>query len=220
MITENCLSINVNGEEMILHPYKAMYWNARKMLIVSDLHLGKIHHFRNAGIFLPRHASMDNYERLSSVLMEFEPQTLLLLGDLFHSKYNHDWKYFSDLRQTFGHIRFELVLGNHDILDHALFEVNDVNLLEKKATDPFLFTHHPHEEEALYNIAGHIHPGVRLVGEGRQSLRLPCFYFGMHQAILPAFGTFTGIHLVYPQPKEQVVVISEDRLVEVTSMAD
>lgn len=205
---------------MILHPYKAMYWEAERMLIVSDLHLGKIHHFRNAGIFLPRHASMDNYERLSSILMEFEPKTLLLLGDLFHSRYNHDWKFFSDLRQTFGHIQFELVMGNHDILDQTLFEKNEVIFSEEKCAGPYLFTHIPREEAVAYNIAGHIHPGVRLVGDGRQSLRLPCFYFGKHQAILPAFGAFTGTHLVFPQPNEQVVVISEGQLVAITSIAE
>jgi DNA ligase-associated metallophosphoesterase len=212
--------MEVMGEELILHPYKAVYWKAKKTLIVSDLHLGKIHHFRNAGIFVPRHASMDNYERLSSVLMEFEPRTVLLLGDLFHSKYNYDWKYFSDLRQTFGHMHFELVMGNHDILDQSLFEQNEVCLFEEKSDGPFIFTHHPKEDVMTYNIAGHIHPGVRLVGEGKQSLRLPCFYFGEKQAILPAFGAFTGTHLVYPQPNEQVVVISKDQLVEVTSLTD
>ena len=43
-----------------------------------------------------------------------------------------------------------------------------------------------------YVLAGHLHPGVRLHGPGRQSVRLPCFAFGRNAALLPAFSEFTG----------------------------
>lgn len=90
----SCRSISIEAATFMLHPYKAIYWREEDMLIVSDLHLGKVHHFRKAGIFVPTHAAMDNYERLSSLLLEFEPSKLLILGDLFHSDYNQDWKDF------------------------------------------------------------------------------------------------------------------------------
>ena len=66
-----------------------------------------------------------------------------------------------------------------------------------------------------YNLAGHIHPCVRLRGAGRQRLRLPCFYFGDRQGILPAFGTFTGLGDVEVQNGDRVFVIADDRVVEV-----
>ena len=220
MIPKKCISVNIEGQRLFLHPYKAMYWSEESMLVVSDLHLGKIAHFRRAGIYLPDHASMDNYERLSSLLLEFEPKSLLLLGDLFHSQLNNDWKYFSDLRQTFRHVDVILVLGNHDILEEEIFRKNDVAIMDRKQVGPFLFTHHPLDHPTGYNIAGHIHPGVRLVGDAKQTLRLPCFYFRRKQAILPAFGTFTGISLVYPRPEDQVFVISEEELIDVSTPVD
>jgi len=198
----------------VLHPYKAIFWMEAETLIVSDLHLGKIHHFRKAGIFVPTNAAMDNYERLSTVLLEFQPTRLLILGDLFHSTYNQDWQVFSDLRHTFSHVAFDLVLGNHDILDQDLFKKNDLGVYDCLRADPFTFTHHPTECDG-YNLAGHIHPGVRLIGESKQSLRLPCFFFGADKGLLPAFGTFTGISLIKPKSEDHVFVVSEDQIARV-----
>ena len=209
-----CVTTEVAGEQLQLHPYRGIYWPREDMLLVSDLHLGKVHHFRKSGIFVPSHAAMDNYERLSSLLLRFKPGRLMILGDLFHSGYNHDWKTFSELRQTFAHVSFDLVIGNHDILEKPLFEDNDVGLHDTLHMDPFTLSHFPIESEH-YNLAGHLHPGVRLVGESKQSLRLPCFYFGAEQGILPAFGTFTGTSLIRPTRDDQVFVISEDQIAKV-----
>lgn len=211
------LTLTVEGQEFELHPHRAVYWKDQETLIVSDLHLGKIHHFRRSGIYLPSHAAMDNYERLSGLLLHYEPEKLLILGDLFHSTLNTDWKVFSDLRHTFEEVEFHLVLGNHDIINPSILADNALTLHENLKLGPFQFSHYPDKENhsTKYNLAGHIHPGVRLVGSSRQSLKLPCFYFGIRNGILPAFGTFTGIALIKPEPGSQVVVISEEQLAQV-----
>jgi uncharacterized protein len=67
-----------------------------------------------------------------------------------------------------------------------------------------------------YNLAGHIHPGVSLRGKGRQSLTLPCFYFGRHQALLPAFGVFTGLARIKPVKEDKVFVIVEDKIMDLS----
>ena len=210
------LTIAVEGQHLELHPHRAVYWVDQETLIVSDLHLGKVHHFRRSGIFIPMHAAMDNYERLSGLLMKYEPRQLLILGDLFHSTLNIDWKTFSELRLTFHHIAFTLIKGNHDILDTKIITENQLTLHTELMLGPFRFCHYPDDGSAdHYTIAGHIHPGVRLVGHSKQSLKLPCFYFGVNQGLLPAFGAFTGIALIKPEPASQVVVISEEQLAQV-----
>ncbi len=40
-------------------------------------------------------------------------------------------------------------------------------------------------------IAGHLHPGARLVRRGR-SVRRPCFAGDGNRLVMPAFGAFTG----------------------------
>ena len=217
MTSLETLQLEVAGHDFILHPHKVLYWPLTSTLIVTDLHLGKIQHFREAGIYLPKQAAMDNYERLSSLLVEFAPRNLLMLGDLFHSVYNADWQLFSELRHTFSHIDFQLVKGNHDIMDTSIFKKNDIVIYDHAHTiDCFQFTHYPCDPDpSFYNLAGHLHPGVHLVGESRLSLKLPCFYFGNDRGLLPAFGSFTGISIIKPVTGDQVVVISEEQLAQV-----
>lgn len=217
MTSLETLSLQVAGQHLILHPHKVVYWQEKSTLIATDLHLGKIHHFREAGIYLPKYAALDNYERLSSLLVEFAPKRLLMLGDLFHSVYNADWQMFSELRHTFSGIQFQLVKGNHDIMDISIFEKNNITVFqENHQVDSLLFSHYPKDPDpGYYNLAGHLHPGVHLVGESRLSLKLPCFYFGEDRGLLPAFGSFTGISLIKPVVGDQVVVISEEQLAQV-----
>ena len=117
--------------------------------------------------------------------------------------------------QVFPNIAFELVLGNHDILEENLVSKNGIEVhQELYRLGPFAFSHYPIDSVG-YCLCGHIHPGVRLVGNSKQSLRLPCFYFGEHQGILPAFGTFTGTTLIRPEEGDRVFVVSEDQIREV-----
>ena len=212
------LDVNLQGTRLVLSPDRAMFWPAQSTLIVTDLHLRKIQHFRNAGIYLPKHASLDNYERLSTLLLEFKPQKLLILGDLFHSFFNQDWIHFCELRIAFKNTIFELVSGNNDIIDLDLYKKNNVVVYESGLEiDPFFFSHYPTVHLTRYNLAGHVHPGVRLVGKGIPSIKLPVFYFGAEGGILPSFGTFTGMSLIDPHPNDRVIAISEGELFEIPS---
>ena len=61
--------------------------------------------------------------------------------------------------------------------------------------------------KAPYFFSGHLHPGIRIRGMGKQSLQFPCFYFGGQYAILPAFGRFTGTVSIDPLPESNVFAI-------------
>jgi metallophosphoesterase superfamily enzyme len=56
---------------------------------------------------------------------------------------------------------------------------------------------------------------VKLRGGGRQSLRLPCFYFGKNGAVMPAFGNLTGFHVIRPKKGDRVFVITENKVIAV-----
>lgn len=188
------------------------------MLLLADLHLGKAIHFRKAGIPVPRAAGDANWDRLIYLLLEFKPQRVLFLGDLFHSHVNQQWPEFVDLMSRFSDIQFELVQGNHDILpDEYYQEANLIVYDQALPLAPFFMSHHPIKSppDNLYNLAGHIHPCVWLKGQGRQKLKLPCFYFGKNGAILPAFGTFTGTAKIAVQKEDQVFVIADEMVVNI-----
>jgi len=182
------------GENLLLHPFKSLYWERHKMLLFADLHLGKAAHFRKSGIPIPEAIHQPDLDRLKFLALVYQPSRIVFLGDLFHSSMNKSWTTFKEfwinnIKQT-----PELVLGNHDILEHSLYDFMDVHI-DKLILDPFVLSHKPIGSEKLnggYNICGHIHPSVRISGSAKQSLHVECFYFGENHGILPAFGNFTG----------------------------
>lgn len=211
------MEVVISGEAFDLLPQKAVWWKARRMLMLADLHLGKVNHFRKSGIPVPVKANNKNWENLVELIMLYRPERVLCLGDLFHSHYNFDWEVMIELVRNYQEIQFELVMGNHDVLSQHQYTRSNMRLYDQLEEGPFLLTHHPVEEPhaQLYNLAGHIHPGVRLVGRGRQSLVLPCFYFGERRGLLPAFGMFTGLAPVQPSREDAIFVIADHEIIRI-----
>jgi DNA ligase-associated metallophosphoesterase len=206
------ISTTIANEELWLLPQKVLFWPKRSMLIIADAHLGKASHFRKNGIALPREIALGDLATLNSLITRLAPNSVLFLGDLFHSAPNQEWEWFASWMEQHAGITFILVQGNHDAylpnhyIQHHLRVVNQVRI------GPFLFTHEPLEEPSkdFYNLCGHIHPGVRLRGKGRQYAKLPCFWFGEQQGILPAFGNLTGA--VSLRGKAQVFGIADNQV--------
>lgn len=212
------LRIQFQGQNFHLHPFCAAFWEEENILLIADLHLGKVTHFRTRGIPTPLAAIDANWDRLLALLLDFNPQRVLFLGDLFHSRYNSEWEELEQIMESFPKIQFELVRGNHDILADDVYQKSRLVLhQEPLVVGNFALSHHPVAEpvDSHYHLAGHVHPGVHLHGLGRQRLRLPCFYFGKRQGLLPAFGVFTGLGEVQCSSDDRIFVIAEDTVMEV-----
>ena len=69
--------------------------------------------------------------------------------------------------------------------------------------------------ETRYTFSGHIHPGISIRGQAKQSLHFPCFYFADNYCVLPAFSRFTGTHGIDPQKGENVFAIVENQIMQV-----
>lgn len=212
------MEIEVSNEVVELLWQKALLWKRQKLMVIADLHLGKVNHFRKSGIPVPVKANHKNLEQLVSLIMVSKPKRILFLGDLFHSHYNSEWEAVKQLVHNFRPISFELVPGNHDIMSLELYTRSGLRLHPDQVEEgPFVFTHHPMDlvPDTRYNIAGHLHPGIQLTGRGRQSVMLPCFYFSDHQACLPAFGAFTGMARISPKKADRIFAVADDRIVKV-----
>ncbi|MEM6398149.1 MAG: ligase-associated DNA damage response endonuclease PdeM [Bacteroidota bacterium] len=215
-------SLILQNESLILHPYRAIYWPKEDALLLSDLHLGKGAHFRRSGIAVPEATGMGNFWRMEQLLLAFQPGRILFLGDLFHSDYNQVWEQFADFIANNSSVSFELIPGNHDILGAKRYEAAGLLLQEEiLELGPFWLTHHPMDEADLpadkYVIAGHVHPCVRMSNTGgrRGSIRLPAFWFGPRQGLLPAFGEFTGGYTVPVGKGDRVFVLVEGEILAV-----
>lgn len=208
-------TIALRNEKLFLLPEKAIYWPSKKLLLIADLHIGKSAHFRKNGIAVPAIAENNNWLVLHRLFKLHEPERVCFLGDLFHSTKNKVWEVFSELINSYPQIQFELVIGNHDILPIKNYQDIGFKVLESLLEEPFLFTHEPLEDKSsYYNLAGHLHPGVKLRGKGKQTHRLPCFYFEKNGGILPAFGAFTGLSTLSIKKDVQVFAIVEDQVMK------
>jgi DNA ligase-associated metallophosphoesterase len=199
---------------------KALHWPSEKILLIADLHLGKVNHYRKAGYPVPTKANDENTSLLIDLLNRYKPARMIFLGDLFHSHYNEEWEVLGQVIRHFSGTSFELVMGNHDIMSTLQYDRHGVKVHpEMLQIGNLLLTHEPMEVSPpdAYNLSGHIHPGARLFGKGRQALLLPCFYFGRKRGILPAFGSFTGLYPVRVAKGDNVFVIAEGEVIEVAN---
>lgn len=210
--TAMTLEISINNNTFVLHCSGAMYWVERRMLLISDVHLGKVSHFRKYGSALPAQAKYKNFLKLDSAVEYFSPESICFLGDLFHSTLNNEWQLFEDwIART--PIPVVLVAGNHDIISPHKYEALGVTVCSEWQLGGFLLAHHPEEREGLYTLCGHIHPAVLLEGMGRQFVKLPCFFRGPSQMVLPAFGEFTGTYVMDPTDGDIIYAITKEDVV-------
>lgn len=215
-VEKNQVFVEIRNNSFLLLPHKALYWQEENALIIADLHIGKINHFRRSGLPVPEAANTSNYEKLISCIQVCEPQKVIFAGDLFHSAYNQAWEELGQLLQHFTSIRFYLTIGNHDVMGDHQYQRFNIQVVDTYLANNIAITHHPDTtDKKVYNLAGHIHPGFRLSGKAKQTLTLPCFYFGEDGGLLPAFGAFTGLSRIEPKDNDQIYVITDQSIVKV-----
>jgi DNA ligase-associated metallophosphoesterase len=212
------------GQRLQLLPERAAYLPAQATLLVADAHLGKAQTFRRLGVPVPAGTTAEGLQRLGALVQATGARRIVFLGDLLHAA----WGRSPALEQAFAawrlqHAALELLLvrGNHD--RHAgdppaawgvacVEEPWRLAALPGQTSDPaaggLALAHHPQPCPGAYVLAGHVHPAVVLGGRARQRLRLPCFHFGPQVGLLPAFGGFTGSHVLNPGPGDRVYAIA------------
>ncbi|MCY7409159.1 MAG: ligase-associated DNA damage response endonuclease PdeM [Chitinophagales bacterium] len=214
------MEILLAGEKLLLLPEKAIFWERKKTLLLSDLHLGKSGHFRKAGIPLPSKIHEEDLDRLTRILEKHKIKTICLLGDLFHSTHNNEWKQFEKWRAEHSSLEIILIKGNHDLYDAEKMKQHGIEKCFSSLEEPPFFFIHDREDEnknQLFSISGHLHPAIRLVGKGRQSAKLPCFWIGKKFCVLPSFGNFTGSATIKPAGSDKVFMIMGDKILELKS---
>ncbi len=207
--------LEIAAQELHLLPQRAIWWPARKALIVSDLHIGKAAHFRKAGISLPQTALHDDLAVLEKLITDLDAAEVIATGDLFHSKHNREVDTFGIWRNRFPEVAFHLVQGNHDILKAQAYTDLQLQVTRCLQVENLAFCHDKPLIFApdYYYLTGHLHPGVQLRGAGRQVLRLPCFYFSDQYAVLPAFSRLTGLAMLTPVSGDRLFVIADGKTV-------
>lgn len=209
------MEIEVAGETLVLAPEHAVWWPARKTLLVADAHFGKAASFRARGVPVPEATTAGTIAVLDALIARHAPERIVFLGDFLHAREAHAASTLAALRAWRAvHRGLELALieGNHDAQAGAPPADLNIAMVDEPLIDgPFALCHHPAPRAGKYVLAGHLHPAARLSGR-RDSVRLPCFWFGSEVGVLPAFGQFTGAKVIHPQTGDRVFVVAQDRV--------
>lgn len=214
------VSIQHQGQSLLLLKEKAIWIPDLRILLIADLHFGKASHFRKSGIPIPEPIHSSDLAQLKNLHDEYSPLQTYFLGDLFHSDWNEQWETLNNFLSQFGETEFHLVKGNHDVLSARFYESSILKIHQQPLTlGNLVLSHEPMENlpEGMLNLCGHIHPGIRLVGKAKQSLRLACFFLSDWRLILPSFGNFTGLYLVKPKSGDKIWAITPEKIIPLLS---
>jgi DNA ligase-associated metallophosphoesterase len=216
------LRIRVCGSDVVLHPSGAALLSSEKTLLVADAHFGKDVSFRKLGVPVPSGSTIETLDELSAAVADTRARRVVFLGDFLHSRNSRAKGMLEALaRWRAGHADLELTLvrGNHD--DRAGDPPASLGMRvvdEPLAQGAFALCHHPRAVAGAYVLAGHWHPCISVSGRAFERLRLPCFWFGDDSGalpehavgVLPAFGSFTGMHRIEPRAGDRIFPVADD----------
>jgi DNA ligase-associated metallophosphoesterase len=208
------LAVEIAGVPLVLLAQRAAFLPEHGALLIADAHIGKAVSFRRLGVPVPSGTTGETLDGLSRLLGQTRARRIVFLGDLLHSARSRapaTWAAVAQWRERHAATELTLVRGNHD--RHAgdppaEWRIDCVE--EPLRLGPLALAHHPEPVPGAYVLAGHVHPAAVLAGRGRERLRLPCFHFGPAVGVLPAFGAFTGMHVLPRGAGDRVFVIADD----------
>jgi DNA ligase-associated metallophosphoesterase len=179
------------GHALAALPQGALFWPARRALLVADLHFEKASWFARFGQMLPPYDSIATLTALAGLVESTGAREIWCLGDSFHdvagcerlSPQAQDM-----LRGLTATRRWIWITGNHDIgmVDRCGGEV-----IAEALVDGLVLRHEAESAETRPELSGHFHPKLRVRVRGR-SVSRRCFVATATKLILPAFGALTG----------------------------
>ncbi len=183
-----------SNERIRLDSRLAIYDEVGKWLAVSDLHYGYETSRRAQGGLWPMWGKQEIETRLDSLLQDYQPEYLLMNGDVVDSRISGDSDAAEWLAQLTKQVdQLVLIRGNHDkgpIL-------REREWYSSYTLGRFVF-HHGHKPlatsltENQIEVIGHIHPAYRLGDGAGLSKKLPTLVQENRRWILPAFSPWAG----------------------------
>ena len=183
----NAYRFPLAGADLALLPSGALAWEARRLLCVSDLHLGRSERFaRNAGALLPPYEARDTLARLEAdIAATARPDSGLPRRQFRRRRRRRRARRRGADRGSPGSWPGGAGSGSRAITIPARSD-SAAAIMPNCACRRWSFATSP-TRRPEGEISGHYHPKVRIAGRSR-----PCLLHDATRAILPAYGTYTG----------------------------
>ncbi|MGJ8536375.1 MAG: ligase-associated DNA damage response endonuclease PdeM, partial [Parasphingopyxis sp.] len=106
-----------SGHELVALPQAALYWPARKALLVADLHFEKASWYARFGQMLPPYDSEATLADIEGLVADTGARELWCLGDSFHDsagseRLSHTAR--TKLETLTAQLDWTWITGNHD----------------------------------------------------------------------------------------------------------
>jgi DNA ligase-associated metallophosphoesterase len=179
------------GHALAALPQGALFWPARRALLVADLHFEKASWFARFGQMLPPYDSIATLTALAALVESTGATEIWCLGDSFHDAAGcerlspHAQEMLRGLTAT---RRWTWITGNHDI---GMVDRCGGDVAAEALVDGLVLRHEALSAETRPELSGHFHPKLRVRVRGR-SVSRRCFVATATKLILPAFGALTG----------------------------
>src|ERR1700722_18366757 len=82
-------ALEIAGVNLLADLSGALFWEAQRLLVVSDLHLEKGSSFAARGVLLPPYDTIATLSWLAAAIARHDPKTVIALGDSFHDRSAH-----------------------------------------------------------------------------------------------------------------------------------
>ena len=180
------------GETACLDRSGALWLEAHRTLVVSDLHLEKGSSFAaRTGQMLPPYDTRETLSLLHEVIQRLDPTRVVALGDSFHDDRGPERLDPGD-RALVAALQdgrdWVWIAGNHD---RAVTEGLGGRHCAVLALGGLTLRHEPSPDAPEGEVAGHLHPCGKVTMRGR-TIRRRCFVSDGTRLVMPAFGAFTG----------------------------
>ncbi len=193
-MTNNILEKKIFNYDVIFDIKGAIFIKQNRLLVISDLHLGKSLSINSLGYSLPMHDFSDTLYNLKKIIKEYKPSKVISLGDNFHDKnsiirFNHES--ICELNSITKIAEFIWIYGNHDKVLINKEKING-NFMKSFREKELIFTHEKKNDKSdQFEFSGHFHPKT-YVSVNNSRFYYKCFVLGKNFCILPSFGSYTG----------------------------
>lgn len=179
------------GHALILLPEAALFWPARRALLLADLHFEKASWYAGHGQMLPPYDSHATLAGIAALADRLNAREIWCLGDSFHD-HNGAERLCGPARTLLAdlarRLRWTWITGNHDAAPQIDL---GADIWTEAEVDGMVLRHAADPADPRPELSGHFHPKFRLTHRGKNISRR-CFILSERKMILPAFGTLTG----------------------------
>jgi DNA ligase-associated metallophosphoesterase len=191
MIPPAAAPLRVNGQSLVPDLSGALWWPARRTLVVADLHLEKGSSFAARGQFLPPYDTAATLRLLEEAVARLRPERLIALGDSFHDRAAAERVPPAErarVRAMTAALEWVWIAGNHDPEPPADW---GGAVHAELPLESLVFRHEAEAQRPAGEVSGHFHPKASVRVRGRR-VSARCFVTDGRRLILPSFGAYTG----------------------------